>query len=137
MSYRLYPDVITAAKIIDSYRRLCWFTQNSSPDIDNIYVSISGCLLYQKAAKNIGIENVFTCAENGVDWGSHDYARFFRSLPHYFIEEGNDLYRVNIRLMFDNFGKSDITEEQLKMVLRKALIIQGGYSDRLLSALQL
>lgn len=136
MSYRLFPDIIVASKIVDSYKRACDFLQDASVAINNIYISINGCLTHQRICKNMGIENIFTGSEDKENWDENDYRKFFNLFPRFFIKE-DEFYRVNIKLMLNNFNKVDFTEGQLKEVVKERLLIQGAYPDRLLSALLL
>ena len=128
MSYRLYPDIIVAAKIIDSYRRY--------PDLKQTYISIESCLTMQGICKNMGIENVFTGSETKENWDDKDYVKFFKSLPQYFIRDDNDFYRIKFESMSRNIDEKDLTEEDVKLLIREK-IIQHSYSDRLLGYLGL
>lgn len=126
MSYRLYPDIIVAAKIIDSYRRY--------PDLSQTYVSVNSCLVMQDMCKQMGIENVFTGSETKTNWDEIDYDKFFRSFSQYFEKANDDFYRVKFEIMLNIKNKevTQFTELDLIEVIKNK-IIQYPYSDRLLS----
>lgn len=64
ISYRLYTDIIVAAKINDSCKRACSFLKDEEKAKRDIYISVDSCLILQRSCKNMCIENLFTNSGN-------------------------------------------------------------------------
>ena len=140
MCTRLYTDVVVASKIVDSYKRTCDFLQDVSVAVDEIYISINSCLTHQRICRNMGIENVFTGPEDGFEkkeWDYSDYKKFFDRLPRYFTNLDSTYYKVNLSSMLIDSKRENLSLDKIKESIRENLLIQGSYSERILSALEL
>lgn len=140
MCTRLYTDVVVASKIVDSYKRSCDFLQDVSIAIDEIYISINSCLTHQKICRNMGVENIFIGPEDCFEkkeWDYSDYKKFFERLPQYFTNLDSTYYKVNISSMLIDSTRENLSLDKIKESIREKLLIQGSYSERILSALEL
>lgn len=140
MCTRLYSDVVVASKIIDSYKRMYCLFKNQLDAINEVYVSADSCLTHQVVCRNMGVENVFTGPENSFgkqEWEESDYKRFFSLLPQFFTNQNDTYYKVNITSMLTDADRNDLSLDKIKKAIRKNLLIQGSYSERILSALEL
>jgi len=139
MSYRLYTDIIVAAKILDSYKRACSFLKDEEKAKQDIYISADSCLTLQRSCKNMGIENIFTNSGDGPnpnrDWDKKDYITFFNRFPPYFTKTDETYYMVNLKNLIGphNFDMNPIPIEIITSSLRDKLLVDGSYSDRILS----
>ena len=79
----------------------------------------------------MGVENVFT-GPNG-DWSNEDYEQYLQSLPQYFTKN-DDMYKVNVVALL---GESENNLSNLKRALRKNLLTQGTYTNRILADLNI
>ena len=131
MCTRLYTDVIVASTIANTYRRVRFFTDSKEKARDNTYISVSRCKLCESNCKNMGVENVFT-GPNG-DWSNEDYEQYLQSLPQYFTKN-DDMYKVNVVALL---GESENNLSNLKRALRKNLLTQGTYTNRILADLNI
>lgn len=140
MCTRLYSDVVVASKIVDSYKRTYDFFKDASDAINEVYISINSCLTHQAICRNMGVENVFTGPECGFgksEWDYSDYKNFFSLLPQYFTDWDETYYKVNLKSMLADVNKEDLSLDKMKKSIRENLLIQGSYSERILSALEL
>ena len=131
MCTRLYTDVIVASTIANTYRRVSRFTDSKETARDNTYISVSRCKLCESNCKNMGVENVFT-GPNG-DWSDDAYEQYLQSMPQFFTKN-NDMYKVNVAALL---GESANNLSNLKRALRKNLLTQGTYTNRILADLNI
>lgn len=136
MSYRLYPDVIISAQILDSFEKCCVvLIIPPKSALSRTFISVESCLRMQEMTKNMGWENIFTGSETKENWDKEDYVKFLKAHPQYFEKE-DSFYRVK----FENLLEDLEDMENLKENIRKALtekLLENSYSERLLQALNL
>lgn len=136
MSYRLNPDVIVAAKVIDSFQRSLYLFKNTKEALENTYISVNACLTMQDICKNMGVENVFTGSETKENWDLNDYKNYIKSMPQYFCKSNGEYYKVKFNSMLNDSELSNCSEDMLKSVLKDKLLV-NSYSDRMLGYLGL
>ena len=136
MSYRLYPDIIISAQILDSFTKCCEvLIIPPKSALGRTFISVESCMRMQEMTKNMGWENIFTGSETKENWDKEDYVKFFKAHPQYFEKE-DSFYRVK----FENLLEDLEDMENLKENMRKALkdkLLKNSYGDRLLQALNL
>lgn len=139
MSYRLYPDIIISAQIIDSFRKCCEILIIPPKSaLNKTFISVDSCMRMQKMTKNMGWENIFTGSETKKNWDKEDYVNFFKAHPQYFEKE-DSFYRVKFENLIPNFETIKETDN-IKEIIRKSLkdhLLENSYGDRLLQALNL
>lgn len=136
MSYRLYPDIIISAQILDSFTKCCEvLIIPPKSALGRTFISVESCMRMQEMTKNMGWENIFTGSETKENWDKEDYVKFLKAHPQYFEKE-DSFYRVK----FENLLEDLEDMENLKENMRKALkdkLLENSYGDRLLQALNL
>lgn len=133
----LYPDVIVASKVIDSFACVNSILQNVELAAERVYVTVESCLACQKNCKNMGIENVFT-GTSAREWDAMDYESYFERLPHFFERESSEspFYKVKLLRMMEYAGASK-DDSGVVTAICNGLLNQGTYSPRTLYSLGL
>ena len=136
MSYRLYPDIIISAQILDSFTKCCEvLIIPPKSAINRTFISVESCLRMQEMTKNMGWENIFTGSETKENWDKEDYIKFLKSHPQYFEKE-DSFYRVKFENLLENLEDMENLKENMRKALKDKLL-ENSYGDRLLQALNL
>ena len=136
MSYRLYPDIIISAQILDSFTKCCEvLIIPPKSALGRTFISVESCMRMQEMTKNMGWENIFTGSETKENWDKEDYVKFLKAHPQYFEKE-DSFYRVKFENLLEDFEDMENLKENMRKALKDNLL-ENSYGDRLLQALDL
>lgn len=136
MSYRLYPDIIISAQILNSFTKCCEvLIIPPKSALSRTFISVESCLRMQEITKNMGWENIFTGSETKENWDKEDYVEFLKAHPQYFEKE-DSFYRVKFENLLEDFEDMENLKENMRKALKDNLL-ENSYGDRLLQALDL
>lgn len=142
MCVRLHPDIIVAAEVNNTVRRIELRTSPTgepssfTQELEYVYISAGRCVEQQEMYKQMGLGNA--CVGYGDQvWQSDDYKAYFDSNSQLFELDNEEqlLYKVRMERLCDDENPEGVplATSIAKKICRNFLSV-GVYSRRVLSA---